>query len=249
MKRLGWLVLLSASCGAPPGGPDGGDAGSVSDAGFGLDAGEHQASAALRACATKPAAVSTIAAVTARVNALPAHASVGCLVASLARPIELVATTSTFSAQPAGGATSPRVFIFVPGLILSVVGDGAGAKLLELGEYVTPTRTLKGELELPASAALASDAALTRVEQTNGTSSCGVCHRNEQPHPTLAHAYVSVAFRPNPGTEVKLPSLIAEHQRCVDTAEVSERCELSHALFDFGAVRQGAFPPQLELFF
>jgi hypothetical protein len=246
------LLLSTLACSAPdPAGSDGGtDVDAGVDAGpAGVDAGVHIVSMAVRNCARAPAPVKTIGEVVQRLNALPHPAGVACLVASLKRPLDLVATTSTFSAQPAGSAKSPRLFLLSPELVVSVVGDGPGAKLLELGEYVTPTRTVKGELELPVTAPLAADAALIKVEQSNSTTTCGVCHRNEEKHPTIPHAYSSVAFRPNPGQEVPLATVVAEHQRCIDTAEMSDRCDLYHALFDFGPVRQGAFSTQLALFF
>lgn len=247
MKPLLWLTLATAACG-PAALPDAGtDAGVAADAG--TDAGVHVVSMEVRDCARTQAPVNTIGDVVTRMNTLPRPVGAACLVASLKRPLNLVATTSTFSAQPAGTAKSPRLFLLTPELVLSVVGDGPGANLLELGQYVTPTRTIKGELVLPVNAALAADAALTRVEQSNFTTSCGGCHRSEAMHPTIPHAYSSVAFRPNPGQEVRLATVVAEHQRCIDTAETSERCDLYHALFDFGPVRQGAFSAQLELFF
>src|SRR5262245_57431332 len=77
------------------------------------DAGpEHAASAALRTCAeaaTGP--VDTAAQFVERLNALPRPVSVACFVASLPRPLFLIATTSQMSAQPAGGRDSPRIFL------------------------------------------------------------------------------------------------------------------------------------------
>jgi hypothetical protein len=175
--------------------------------------------------------------------------SVACFIASVPRPLNLSATYSTFSAQPAVGAKSPRIFLLQPGIALSVVPAGAGSHLIEMGEWVTPTRTLKGELELPVTQQLAPDAPLAHVAQSNGTTTCAICHRAEESHETIAGGFVSTAFRPNPGQDVKLPALIAEHQLCIDSGESSERCDLFHALFDFGPVKQGAFSSALELFF
>jgi hypothetical protein len=213
------------------------------------DAGAHQASVALRGCAEAASGpVETIVQVITRLNALPRPVSVPCFVATLGRPLELVATTSVVSAQPAGGPDSPRIFALGSGLALSVVPAGAGVQLIELGEWQTTTRTLKGELELPVSSELAADAAFMRIEQSNQTTRCGICHGAEAPHPTIADAYVSTAFRPEPGSEVKVTELVTMHQACVDSGDTGERCELFHALFDFGWVQQGAFSRDVQLF-
>lgn len=212
-----------------------------------LDAGSH-ASAALQACAAVqvPERVTTIAAAVTRLNALPAPVTPACFVAGLARPLELVSTTSVLSAQPASGRENPRVFILLPGLVVSVVAVGGGAPLLEFAQWMTPNRTLKGEVELPPSAPFADDAPFTRVHTNLGVSSCGLCHRNEAPHPTIDAGFISDAFRPEPTTLVPLSELSAQHVACGE--DTSERCELFHALFDFGQVKQGAFSPSLELF-
>lgn len=211
------------------------------------DAGTH-ASAALQACAAVrvPERVTTIAAAVTRLNALPSPVSPACFVAGLGRPLELVATTSVLSAQPAAGRVSPRVFVLLPGMVVSVVAEGGGAPLLEFAQWITPTRTLKGEVELPLTAPLSADAPFTRVQSNLGVSSCGLCHRNEAPHPTIDAGFVSDAFRPAPATLVPLSELAAQHVACAE--DTGERCELFHALFDFGTVEQGTFSQSLELF-
>lgn len=212
------------------------------------DAGSH-ASAALKGCAAVqlPERVSTIEAAVARLNALPAPVTPACFVAGLQRPLELVATTSVLSAQPAVGRPSPRIFLLDPALVISVVPSGDGARLVEFAQWMTPTRTLKGEVELPLTAPLTADAPYTRVHSTFGVTSCGLCHRNEAPHPTIDGGFVSDAFRPEPNTLVPLTELSAMHAACTED-DVTERCTLFHALFDFGVVRQGAFSNAVDLF-
>lgn len=238
MRRASFLSLWLVACSAPEGPPPTPDAGNQS-----------HASAALKACAViqTPAVVNTIFSSVARLNALPAPASPACFVAGLPRPLEVVATTSVLSAQPAANRQSPRLFLLLPGIVLSVVPDGAGARLIEFAEWNGPTRTLKGELEFPLSAPLAADAPLTRVHPNEGVTSCGLCHRNELPHPTIDGGFVSDAFRPDPGTLVPMSEVSAQHAACA-VEDVSERCTLLHALFDFGEVRQGAFSRDLALF-
>ena len=76
----------------------------------------------------------TIADVVALINAMPKPVTLPCFLAALARPLELYATRSVISAQPAVGRRSPRTFLFLDGLTLSVVPEGVGTRLLEMGE-------------------------------------------------------------------------------------------------------------------
>lgn len=183
----------------------------------------------------------------ARLNVLPAQ-SVACFVASLSRPLEVVGTTSRTSVQPAAGAQNPRLFLLAPGLVVSVVGEGDGAHLLELGEWVTATRTLKGEVALPFARPLGPEAPFVRVKRAGGGTTCGLCHRYETPAPEMNGGFVSTAFKPAADTEVKLPAVAALHQACAQQQEASPRCELLHAVFDLGEAKQGAFGAEVELF-
>lgn len=227
------LSLLLACPGPSPTAPDGGP---------------HQASAALQACAQvrEPARVTTIDAAVTRLNQLPPLVSPACFVASLPRPLDVVATTSLFSAQPAASRESPRLFLFLPALIVSAVPEGEGAGLLEFSEWMTPTRTLKGEVVMPITAPLTAEAPYTRVHSNRGTTTCGLCHRAEEPHPTIDGGFVSDALRPTAKSLVPVAELRAQHEACGE--DVSGRCELFHALFDFGAVREGAFSSEVKLF-
>jgi hypothetical protein len=212
------------------------------------DAGSH-ASAALQACAAvkEPARVTTIAAAVNRINALPPPVTAPCFVASLPRPLDVVATNSVFSAQPAHSRESPRMFLFLPALVASVVPEGEGSSVIEFSQWMTPTRTLKGELAVPIEAPVSDEAPYTRVHSNFGVTSCGLCHRNEEPHPTIDGGFISDAFRPNSGSLIAVSDLKEQHDACGEEDQ-SPRCELFHALFDFGEVRQGAFSNSVELF-
>jgi hypothetical protein len=236
LGQNGWgslfLVLLSACSAAP--GPS--------------DAGSH-ASAALQTCGAPrvPNRVTTIAAAVTRLNELPQPVGAPCFVASLPRPLEVVSTTSIFSAQPATSRESPRIFLLMPALVASVVPDGEGAEVIEFSQWMTPTRTLKAEVVVPITAPVTDEAPYTRVHSNFGVTSCGLCHRNEEPHPTIDGGFISDAFRPKPDSLIPLSELRAQHEGC--TAEdQSERCELFHALFDFGEVREGRFSNSVDLF-
>lgn len=190
----------------------------------------------------------TIADAVARIDALPHPVSIACFVASLPRPLSIVATSSALSAQPAMGARSPRVFILTSQLVMSVVPAGSGAHLLEFGQWVEATRTIKGELAFPVTEMLAPDAPFTRVRDgAAGLTSCGLCHRGETEHPSTPGAYLSVAYRPELGTEVPVWAIASERSAC-DARSEPERCEILRALLDFGEVRQGAFRDDVPTF-
>lgn len=241
------LLALSTSCSPDPGPRDGGtDAGR--DGGVDAGAPRHLAPGALQTCAASPAQVGSIAQVMARLNGLPMPVSGACFVASLQRPLSVVATSSVVSLQPAVSAQSPRIFVLAPGVVLSLVPEGDAGHFLELGEWETPLRTLKGEIELPVTAALSADAPYGRIKTSASATSCGICHRQEAASATIPDGFVSAAFRPAPNELVPVTALAAEHDKCVDAGTGSERCDMFHAFFDFGEVRQGAFSNNVELF-
>lgn len=208
----------------------------------------HGPDEALRACAALPADPHGIADVIEHLNTLSAPVDAACLVATLPRPLALVATDGTNSAQPATRHTSPRIFLRLDGLVIGVVPDGDGGKLLELGEWVTPTRTLKGELEVPVLGPLDDDAAYQHALYSESATSCGLCHVGETPHPTLPHAFVSDAFRPLPESVVGLDELRDMHDTCTAEQDTSARCHMFHALFDLGDVVDGPFDDAVATF-
>lgn len=189
-----------------------------------------------------------VADVVALINELPAPASLPCLVASLPRPLSLVASVSASSAQPADDANSPRIFILFDAVTLSVVPTGVGKDLLEFGEWVTPLRSTKGELAFPVSRPVADDAPYLRVAGEDGTpSQCGFCHPSQVHHPTIDHAFVSDALRVARYYEQPVDELRRVREAC--DLEDAPQCELLRALFDHGEVRQGAFDPAVRMGF
>jgi hypothetical protein len=219
-----------------------------SDAGK-KDAGPHVASDALLECAKSKGEIGSIADAVARVNALAPKGDGPCFIATLPRPLAVVATTGVMSAQPADGRGAPRIFFMLPKLVISAVPAGDGSKLLELGEWTGTTRTLKGEIGLPVTAPLAADAPFTRVLQPPNGTRCGNCHRQEEAHPTIPNAFISIAFQPEPGTFVTVDELEELHTLCTQADDPGSRCAMIHALFDFGEITQGSFSPIVETFF
>jgi len=199
----------------------------------------------LAACAAMGGqAPRTIADVVARVNALPPPATVACLIASLPRPLSLVASTSPSSLQPAGGPQRPRIFVMSDTLTLSVVAGGEAEHLVEFGQWVSPVRTLKGELAFPFERPLADDAPYKHLlEQEGATTACRLCHTGESAHETIPNAFVSEALRVATYYELPIDRLRSVRDSCGGPSgdDASARCAILRALFDHGEVRQGAF--------
>jgi hypothetical protein len=190
------------------------------------------------------------------VNGLARPVSLACFLESLARPLRVTATSSILSLQPAVGSRSPRIFLLTSRLVMSVVFDGRGRDVVELGEFVTPTHTIKAELGFPIKAEVPPAEPYEHVNDANVAnpmkpgSRCRFCHTDEEaaPRATGAIAFTSVALKPARGTRVPLSSLLQERSTC-DAAAEPARCELLRAFFDHGEVSEAAFPEVVRTFF
>jgi hypothetical protein len=187
-------------------------------------------------------APATVAELVALVNSLPRPLELPCFLESLARPLDVHANVSTISLQPAVGERSPRVFLFSGRLIMSVVPEGMGQALLEVGQLVTEDRSLKAELAFPITLPLAPADPFEHVRRGEGTT-CRFCHPAEERAADIpdAPAYVSGAFSPALRSQVSLERLREERARCDATREL-HRCAVLGALFDHGEVRWREFP-------
>ena len=196
-------------------------------------------------CAVEgPAQPTSIAETVALVDALSARSPDGsvtlpCFLASLDRPLSVEATSDIFSAQPAVGLRSPRIFLRSGDLILTVVPEGPGRPLLELGERTSDGLTIKAEIVFPVDGPLPADAAYERVrfEDAPGTP-CGGCHGREVE--VGEGIYASLPLRPASDRLVPLPSVRNEATACLDVE--TDRCALLRALFGHGEVVHAPFP-------
>ena len=183
-------------------------------------------------------------------NALPKPTTLACLLESLARPLSVHATRSLLSAQPAVGQRSPRVFLFLDGLILSVALDGMGKHLLEFGELRPNARTVKAEVAFPVTAELTHAAPFERVLYQEGQTSCAFCHASESRDDSIdfTPAFASVAYRPSERqAQVTVAELAAELERCDPDAE-PERCAMLGGLFARGMPSERDFPVDFVTF-
>jgi hypothetical protein len=212
------------------------------------DAGPHVASDALRQCAESKGEIGSIADAVARLNALVPNADGPCFIATLPRPLAVVATRGVSSAQPANGSGAPRLFFMLPKLVITAVPAGDGSKLLEFGEWIGTTRTVKAEISLPVTAPLAANAPFLGVLQGTDRTRCATCHRQEERHPTIPNAFLSLAFQPEAGTFVTVTELEELHRLCIRADDPGSRCTMIHALFDFGEITEGSFSPVVTTF-
>ena len=195
------------------------------------------------------AAPRSIAAAVDWINRLPKPLSLSCFLETLERPLPVYATVSVFSAQPAVGRRSPRMFLFAPPLIMSISPAGEGSHLLEFGEPRSVRSSLKGEIVFPVTGELEPSAPYDHLIAGNLTT-CGGCHGEEEPASDIpfARAFISRALRPVPAERVGLEELHREAVDCDALAE-PERCAMLIALFGQGEVIDAEFPATLDTFY
>ncbi len=239
-------VLSLAGCDAQPDAPQEDAEAGAGDAGH-----EDDQPMRCRAPAGVTNAPRSIAQAVELLNALPRPVTLPCFLESLARPLSLHAANSEFSAQPAVGAQSPRIFLFLDPLIFSVVPAGPGAELVEFGEQRSATTSLKAELLFPIRERLDAEAPYRRLEFAASATACGICHQGEKPATDvgLPLAVISPALRPLPNQHVPLAKLLAELESC-DPGQDPARCELLDALLSpRPAPVERAFPTTFNTFF
>lgn len=197
-----------------------------------------------------PTSPRSIEEVVALVDALPSPVTLPCFLDALSRPLRIHATRSVFSAQPAVGARSPRIFLFFDGLRASIALAGVGSPLLEMGEIRDDLRSLKAEIEFPVAEPLAPQAPFERIMFAPNATSCSLCHADEQPAAdvTFSQAFTSLALRPLVGEGVSIDALAAERASC-DPATEPDRCATLASLFAQGLPVEEPFPAELATFY
>jgi hypothetical protein len=176
-------------------------------------------------------------------NAASKPVDLPCALALIPGALQIAASTSTASLQPALGSRSPRIFLLLDPLVATVVPEGAGAALMELGQRDGDALSIKGELQFPVTAELPPSGPFDHALFSDTVTTCAFCHAGETPAPQagFADAFESQAFRPAPSTAVGVDELRAEREAC-DPATEPYRCGMLGALFDRAAVTAGDFP-------
>jgi hypothetical protein len=228
-----------------------GDAASIaSGAETGVDGSDSARDPAVEPCQPAPGATgspSSIADTVDLVNGLPKPVSLPCFLEALERPLRMVATRSFFSAQPAVGSRSPRIFLFMAGIIQSIVPEGSARNLLEMGEATSPGSSIKAELEFPITENITLATAFERLPFDDITT-CGVCHDGRVPALGIEGAFESEVLRPVDRELVPLAELEDEARRC-DGGLEPERCAMLGALFQHGQVIPTEFPRSVRTIF
>jgi hypothetical protein len=191
----------------------------------------------------------TIAEAVGLLNSLPAPVTVSCFVEALDRPLRVEATSSKSSAQPAAGARSPRVFLWTDeAMVVSLAVDGEARNLVEFGQFVDPSRSIKGELEFPISEPVKPVDPLERVrnEEFPRITTCFVCHDDEEDEADVPRGRSSLAIRPRPNSIVGVEALRSERESC-DHATEPDRCALLDAMFAPGPVEHRPFDASLPV--
>lgn len=163
------------------------------------------------------------------INALPKPVTLPCFIQSLGKPLNIVASQSSSSAQPSVGLRSPRIFIFGEQLIMTVVPAGIGKDLLEFGQLVSSSESIKGELEFPIATKISATLPFTRIASGGGTT-CTACHRPEYPTPGSSYSFTSKAIMPSSFGQVSLSDLQLQSELC-NTESEPYRCAILRSLF------------------
>lgn len=115
--------------------------------------------------------------------------------------------------------------------------------LLEMGQKVSATGTVKGEIQFPVSDQIATDAPYKRILDSGGGTSCRTCHTNEGRY-TSTHstdAFQSGIILPSEQNRVEKAYLKSEAQFCNSSAD-PYRCQMLRAIFIDGQAQDSVFP-------
>jgi hypothetical protein len=166
-------------------------------------------------------------------NELEKPADLPCFLQHLSGPLAIDATVSVLSLQAAIGRRSPRIFILLDPLILSVVPEGKGRDLLELSERRGAARSVKAEITFPVTGEVTHEAPFEHALLSSELTSCAFCHGEETlaTDITFTRAFESQAFRPSPSNRVGIDELRSEFLAC-DAALEPYRCAMLSALFN-----------------
>ncbi len=228
LSALG-LVFAFENCGVPGGADQSTDSSSQAQLGV---------------CALAPSSLrnpSSIDQVTQLINALPKPLSISCLIENLPAPLKVFAMNSALSAQPSVGINNPRIFIINGNLVLSVVPAGIGKNLLEYGQLINFSESVKAELTFPIPDGIPYSRPYSQI-RSGVTTSCRSCHSSERSVAGFSgDALASAVLRPDPfnrQTSARLRGIAAQ----CDKASDPYRCEMLNSIFIKGRAQDADFP-------
>ncbi len=183
-------------------------------------------------------------------NGLSFPVTAACFIEALDRPLRIEASKSRASAQPANGARSPRLFVFSgDALVITAALEGEGRDLIEFGEHVCATRSVKAELAFPLSAPVPRSAAFDRIrnEEHGNITTCFVCHDAERDEPGFPGGRSSLVMRPRTKSLIPIDALQAAYETCAWSAEPG-RCAMLEAVVAWGPLEHHGFDEALPTF-
>lgn len=188
----------------------------------------------------------TMQEITDLINKLPKPLELDCFLASLKRPLNINATSSTLSLQPALSSKDPRIFIFNENIIFSIATAGEGAYALEFSQLKSDRRSFKGEIHFPVTENINVSAPFATLLTGNQTR-CSGCHTVEQAEYLLGgvQIYSSIAIKPTENRNVTISELKNEQYLCEFNNDSSYRCRLYNGLLNHGEVNPQDFPEDM----
>lgn len=189
------------------------------------------------------------------INLLPRPLSIPCFLDALPHPLNLNATTSRISAQPAGDDENPRFFIFAgpeSKLVISAVPSGEGSSVIEYSIMISDIESIKGEIAFPILDTVVLNTVNSRIaakSPATGTT-CGGCHTGERLAPIEfygANQFISRALSPKSTSQVSEGRLKELNSQCKNIQ--SERCNIYDAIFGATGINIQLFPALTPNFF
>ncbi|WP_413558326.1 hypothetical protein [Bdellovibrio sp. HCB209] len=179
--------------------------------------------------------------VTTLINVLPKPLSIPCLIENLPKPLKVYSFESTGSAQPSPDSNSPRIFIIIDKLIVSVIPKGIGRNFVEFSQVISSSESVKAEVQFPVVSELDVAAPYDSIRAAFGTS-CRDCHMGERGVSGFAgDAYASVILRPGPVGRQTASKMRLLSANC-DDADDPARCKMLRAVFVNGQAQDTSFP-------
>lgn len=175
------------------------------------------------------------------INALPKPASLDCFLNALQPPLKVFATNSSFSAQPAQGNSSPRIFILKDKLVLSVVPAGSGRTMLELGES-SSSQSFKGEIQFPVESTVTLSQIADHLSGGATVTSCASCHfaESKPSYQGQGPIYLSNILRPDESQRVGQTFMKIQAETC--NSETNKyRCDILKAIYINGQATDASF--------
>lgn len=177
------------------------------------------------------------------INALPKPLSADCFVRALKRPLKVFATNSPASVQPAYDGDNPRIFIINKNFVMAFVPKGGSKSLMEMSMKVSPTGSIKAELQFPIVNDLNVDSPYSRIREGAYGTSCRTCHTNEGMYAGAASSQVfqSNFIVPLDSSRVSQAYMKAQAMYCNSNID-KYRCQMLQSIFIDGQAQDSTFP-------